>query len=36
METATLNPATTPVILTKTDFEILNSYVKKPAWNASK
>ena len=28
METATLNPATTPVILTKTDFEILNSYVK--------
>jgi regulator of nucleoside diphosphate kinase len=28
METATLNPTTTPVILTKTDFEILNSYVK--------
>ena len=28
METATLNPATTPVILARTDFEILNSYVK--------
>lgn len=28
METATLNPATTPVIITRTDFEILNSYVK--------
>ena len=28
MATATLNPATTPVIITRTDFEILNSYVK--------
>jgi regulator of nucleoside diphosphate kinase len=28
METATLNPATNPVILTKSDYEILNSYVK--------
>ena len=27
MATATLNPATTPVIITRTDFEILNSYV---------
>lgn len=28
MATATLNPTATPVILTKTDYEILNSYVK--------
>jgi regulator of nucleoside diphosphate kinase len=28
METATLNPTTNPVILTKSDYEILNSYVK--------
>ncbi|HZW71296.1 MAG TPA: GreA/GreB family elongation factor [Hanamia sp.] len=28
MATATLNPATTPVIITRTDYEILNSYVK--------
>ena len=28
MATATLNPAITPVIITRTDFEILNSYVK--------
>jgi len=28
MATATLNLATTPVIITRTDFEILNSYVK--------
>ena len=28
MVTATLNPATTPVIITRTDYEILNSYVK--------
>ncbi len=28
MSTATLNPTSTPVILTRTDYEILNSYVK--------
>ena len=28
MSTATLNPTATAVILTKTDYEILNSYVK--------
>lgn len=28
MATATLNPTATPVILTKTDYEILDSYVK--------
>ena len=28
MTTATLNPTATPVILTRTDYEILNSYVK--------
>ena len=28
MSTATLNPTTTPVILTRTDYEILDSYVK--------
>ncbi|MEO8822416.1 MAG: GreA/GreB family elongation factor [Ginsengibacter sp.] len=28
MATATLNPTSTPVILTRTDYEILNSYVK--------
>ena len=28
MATATLNPAITPVIITRTDYEILNSYVK--------
>lgn len=28
MATATLNPTATPVILTRTDYEILNSYVK--------
>jgi regulator of nucleoside diphosphate kinase len=28
MSTATLNPTSTPVILSRTDYEILNSYVK--------
>ena len=28
MSTATLNPTSNPVILTRTDYEILNSYVK--------